>query len=415
MKILLSTPHSGAQTGSGIQIALLGRKLAERGHQVHAAFKRKLEHDRFPPTLLRVSEGGVNLLRVPYAKLKHFFVLPTLSELRDFIADQEFDIIHLFAGMDFDFFFLLSFLDPTGALLVNRGTCVPLDIFNSIKYRSRRVSRILAVSEAVRDTMIASGRVPPGKIEVVYSSVDLDLFDPGIDGREARSELGLAMDVPVIGTVGSLHFEPGHLKGGMELLQTARLILREHPRVIFLLVGGIDRSLFDRAAGDLAPHFRLTGFRQDVPRMLAACDLTLSPSIRAEGLTGVIRESLAMKRPVVATDVGGNREVVLHERTGLLVPPRDPEAMAAAALALLRAPELRERLAQAGRTLVEEMFSIQRRVDRIEQIYGQAVAEKSAAKNSRRRRRPGRPLSSYKYLAFGGPEGLLSPDPSPLL
>jgi glycosyltransferase involved in cell wall biosynthesis len=87
------------------------------------------------------------------------------------------------------------------------------------------------------------------------------------------------------------------------------------------------------------------------------------------GITGALRESLAMETPVVATAAAGNPELVLHERTGLLVRPRDPEALGAAILRLLEAPAWAEALGRAGRTWVRERFSTAAKVERLEALY----------------------------------------------
>ncbi|OGP56493.1 MAG: hypothetical protein A2V67_19740 [Deltaproteobacteria bacterium RBG_13_61_14] len=378
LKILLSNPHLGIGTGSGVQLYLLARELVQRGHSVSAVFKRKIQApEGLPPTLDKLAAAGVELLQFPFAKLKYRFTLPSLLELGRYLAAEPYDLIHTFAGMDLDFFFILSYLQPLGVLIANRGMSDPLDRFNSIKYRSGRVARIMAVSERVKQIMVTSGRIPPDKIAVCYESTDLKAFDPGLDGAAVRAELGLPAAAPVIGAIGALRFQPGHFKGGMDLLLAARKILARHPETRFLLVGSINREKFEQEAGRLgiADRFVLTGFREDVPRMLAACDFTVCASVRSEGLTGTVRESLAMKKPVVSTDVGGNRELVLDEKTGLLVPPGEPEALAAAAGRMIEDAKLRAALGEAGRRKVEECCSLKARVDRIEGLYYEALEQ----------------------------------------
>ncbi len=380
LKILLSNSHTGIHTGSGVQLYLLARELRRRGHEVTAAFNRKADAAGPAPELDRLREAGVKVALLPFAKLKYSYTIPVLMEFGQYLWDREFDVVHSFAGKDFNYLFIISYFVPAGALILNRGTCVPLDVFNSIKYRSRRIRKIVAVSEAVKDTLVKSGRVKPDKIRVIYSGFDAEAFDPAIDGGAVRSELGLPREAPVIGTVGSLRFKSGHLKGGMELLRAAGLILKERPEARFLLVGDINRERFEKSAGPLgiADRFLLTGFRRDVARMMAACDFTIVPSIRAEGLTGTIRESMAMKRPVVATDVGGNRELVADGETGFLAPPSDPAALAQGALRLLRDRQKIRAMGEAAREKVERLCSLTARVDAIEKIYYEAVESSPA-------------------------------------
>jgi glycosyltransferase involved in cell wall biosynthesis len=377
LKILLTNSHTGIHTGSGIQLFMLARELKKRGHEVSAAFNLRAGEGSAPsPELIRLREAGVKAVLLPFAKLKYSYTLPVLMQFGNYLWENDFDVVHSFAGKDFNYVFILSWFVPMGALILNRGTCVPLDVFNSIKYRSGRVKSIIAVSEAVKDVLIKSGRVRPEKIRVIYSGFDPDTFNPGIDGAAVRKELGLPLDAPVIGTVGSLRFKSGHLKGGMELLSAARLILNERPQARFLLVGDINLDRFRHEAGPMGieKSFLLTGFRRDVARMMAACDFTLVPSIRAEGLTGVIRESMAMKKPVVATDVGGNRELVADNETGFLVRARDPEALARAAILMLGESAKVRAMGEAARQKVEKLCSLKARVDAIEKIYSQALS-----------------------------------------
>jgi glycosyltransferase involved in cell wall biosynthesis len=401
----------GLGTGSGVQLYLLARELVKRGHRVSAMLKGKPEApDHLPATLRKLEEAGVEVLQLPFAKLKYRFTIPSLLELGTYLASEKFDIIHTFAGMDLNYFYLLSYFLPVGTLIANRGTSVPLDIFNSLKYRASRIQRIIAVSEMVKQVLVQTGRIPADKIAVCYSSTDLELFDPGLDGAAVRAELGLPPSAPVIGAIGALRFRPGHLKGGMELLQAAGKILAKHPETRFLLVGNINRKNFEKEAGRLgiADRFVLTGFREDVPRMLAACDFTVCASVRAEGLTGAVRESLAMKKPAVSTDVGGNCELVLDGKTGLLVAPGDVEALAGAAGLMIEDSKLRAALGEAGRKKVEECCSLKARVDRIEGLYYEALAQPGSRTKPNFLLRPIYSLAqalspnrqSYRYLRF---------------
>ena len=124
----------------------------------------------------------------------------------------------------------------------------------------------------------------------------------------------------------------------------------------------------------LGPSVTIWGYRDDIPEVLAASDVCVDASPVGLGITGTLRESLAMGTPVVASDAMGNPELVLHERTGLLVPPRDPAALAAAVLRLLADPAWGEALARAGRARVEERFSTEAKIRRLEALYRRLAA-----------------------------------------
>jgi glycosyltransferase involved in cell wall biosynthesis len=111
------------------------------------------------------------------------------------------------------------------------------------------------------------------------------------------------------------------------------------------------------------------GFTEDVPAALAAMDMVVCASLRGEGLTGALREALAMARPIISSDVAGNRELVIHNSTGLLVPPGDPAALAEAIDRMLRDAELARSCAARGRELVLELCTEEKRAARVEEIY----------------------------------------------
>ncbi len=112
----------------------------------------------------------------------------------------------------------------------------------------------------------------------------------------------------------------------------------------------------------------LTQHRSDIPELLAGSDILVCASL-SEGLAMVCAEALAMKRPVVGTDVGGIPELVRPEQTGILVPPRDSDAIAASVLDLINHPAKARTIGENGRNLIEELCANKKRVDRIEQIY----------------------------------------------
>jgi glycosyltransferase involved in cell wall biosynthesis len=118
----------------------------------------------------------------------------------------------------------------------------------------------------------------------------------------------------------------------------------------------------------LGRHFLFLGRRDDVPRILACCDIAVLPS-RAEGLPNAVLEYLAAGLPTVASRVGGNAEILEDGRTGLLVPPQDSTALAEALLHLLRDPEFAARLGKNGREYVASEFSVQRMVANTDQLY----------------------------------------------
>jgi glycosyltransferase involved in cell wall biosynthesis/ribosomal protein S18 acetylase RimI-like enzyme len=203
------------------------------------------------------------------------------------------------------------------------------------------------------------GLVPGSRSRLLGNGTDLGRFDPGRVGAECtaelRRELGLPGDALVVGMVGRLVAE----KGYRELFAAARQVRRTDPRVHFLAVGAPDLAKADaiteaelqQAAADV----HVTGWRDDVHELLAVMNVFVLASWR-EGMPRSAIEAAAMGKPLVLTDIRGCREVARHEQEALLVPPRDPQALAAAILRLAGDQALRQRLGAAAGRRARERF-----------------------------------------------------------
>jgi glycosyltransferase involved in cell wall biosynthesis len=241
---------------------------------------------------------------------------------------------------------------------------------------TRLADRVVTSGEAIRALVLAAG-VPPERVVAIPAGVELANYDgtAAINGaaadRERASEallasLGLAR--PVVGSVAMFRGSKGH----DHLLEAFQLLRAEVPGARLLLVGdGIRRQwveslAHERALGDAVVF---AGFRDDVPALLAAMDCFALASTRTEGVPQSLLQAFAAGTPVVATRIGGIPEVVEDGRTGLLVPPEDPRALASALAAVLRdGAAARERAARARR-LVEERFSHRAAVGRLLALY----------------------------------------------
>jgi glycosyltransferase involved in cell wall biosynthesis len=235
------------------------------------------------------------------------------------------------------------------------------------------VDRIVAISDGVRKVLIEDG-LDPNRIVVIRSGIDPQAFDPNYPAGEARREFGFPDRSPVIGCVA--HFADH--KGHRYLIEAAVRVAAAVPDVRFLLVGdGELRPKIELQIKELKleRHVILTGFRQDVPRLLAAMDVVVLSS-HLEGLGTSLLDAMAMARPVVATRVGGIPEMVEDGLNGLLVPPRDPSALADALITLINRPDERKRMGQAGRARMLEKFSAEAMVAATEAVYRKILESK---------------------------------------
>jgi glycosyltransferase involved in cell wall biosynthesis len=258
-------------------------------------------------------------------------------------------------------------------VLTRRVSFRPRDNAGSrLKYRSRAVTRVIAVSGAIRDVLADYG-VEQDRIDVVYSGTDPSIFE-GADGASVRRELGIGEGAVVVGKLANRYHS---WKGHDTFVEAARLVTDERKDVVFVAVGQRTddermRELVRRAG--VEPHVVMGGYRTDVPAVLSSFDISVNASRAGEGLSGAVRESLAAGLPVVATDVGGNREIVRDGETGRLVPPGDARALAAAVLDLLRDPEAARRLGEAGAALVRERFTVDHMVEGTIRVYERALS-----------------------------------------
>ncbi|HEY3099887.1 MAG TPA: glycosyltransferase family 4 protein [Methylomirabilota bacterium] len=237
---------------------------------------------------------------------------------------------------------------------------------------SRLVDRVIAVSEAARAFLISGKGYDPRKIVVVPNGRDLSVFRPGAGGQAVRKELGIDRATPLIGVIGRLEEQKGHVY----ILEAWPSVLAEFPDARLLLVGdGSLRAALERRAQDLGVtgSVLFAGFRSDVPRVLDALDVLALPSLY-EGMPLTAIEASAMAKPVVATAVDGTPEVVRDGRTGRLVPPRDVVALSRALRSVLRDPAAAKRLGSAGRDLVFNRFDLTRQVDATARVYRETAS-----------------------------------------
>lgn len=358
LRVLHIYPKGDFHTGAAIQLRDLARGLAAHGHRVVVVTRPSA---RWATEAHAAGFAHHGVFRAPADPLG-------AARLAALLRAERIQVVHAHKGGGRTLTLLARLFGPRPPLVVNRGVSFPLAPVSRWADASRLVARIVAVCEAIRTDLVRQG-VPAEKIEVVYSGTDVERFDPArADATRVRAELGLGPAVPLLTQIGVR--EP---KGNDDLLRAFVRVRAARPDARLLLVGATPDKAerLRRLAVELGLDHGATiwGYRDDVPDILAATTVSVDASHVGLGITGTLRESLAMETPVVATDAAGNPELVLHERTGLLVPPRDPAALAAAILRLLADPAWAQALGRAGRQRVAERFSTQVKVERLEALY----------------------------------------------
>ena len=224
------------------------------------------------------------------------------------------------------------------------------------------VDRYVAVARHLRDRLALGIGLPERKLRVVANGIDPAPFTRAPDAA-LRSQLLTGVDRPLVFTAARLAPQ----KGLDVLLAAAALV----PEAVFAIAGdGPERTALETRAAALgvAERVRFLGARDDVPALLAACDLFVLPS-HYEGLPLSLLEAMAAAKPVVATRIGGPDEVVANGETGILVPPGDAAALASAIWALLAQPERARRSGEAGRERLRAHFSVRTMIDGVTAVY----------------------------------------------
>lgn len=233
----------------------------------------------------------------------------------------------------------------------------------------RETDVITANCEAVRRAVVARDGIGAARVRVVYGGVDTDRFAPR--PRPAGAGPG-----PVVGFVGRLHPD----KGPLLLASAAPRILAGAPgsRIVFVgdgpLRGEIEAAVRGTGAGG---RVELLGDRRDVPELLAGMDLLVLPSA-AEGFANAALEGQASGLPVVASDAGGNPEIVADGETGRIFPAGDADRLAACVVEILRDAAAARRMGEAGRRRVERLFPLAEMVRRHERLYDELLGRPEA-------------------------------------
>lgn len=237
---------------------------------------------------------------------------------------------------------------------------------------SRLADRVVAVSEDVARSRRTRERVPAARLATIPNGIDLARFGPTAGAGPLHAALGLPEGVPTVGIVGRLHPAKGHA----ELFHAVRHLQGQGRRVLTLVVGeGELRDDLKSLACELGLDgtVRFLGRREDVPELLNVLDVYAMPS-RWEGLPIGLLEAMAAARPIVAASVGGIPELIADGATGLLVPPRDPHALATALRRLLEAPDEARRMGEAARIAVRARYAAETMARRYENLYEEVLA-----------------------------------------
>jgi glycosyltransferase involved in cell wall biosynthesis len=330
---------------------------------------------------------GVDLVSLERSGKWDFGVLSRLASL---LRDHEVDIVQPFLTPATAFGLTAALMAKTPVKIVTERCGVRLNTSLGNKaYRfvedrlTRFADAVVPNSEAGRDYVLSRG-ISEGKIRVIYNGIAPERTTCEPDDRNAvRALHGLRPDEPIVGIVASLTPAKDH-----ETFLLAAAIIRQHvPSTRFLIVGDgplrerLEARALDLGLGNAAVF---AGHRTQIAPYIGAMDVALLSSCDHEGCSNFLLESMGLSRPIVATDVGGNRELFASGEAGLFVEPGDAVAMATATLRILTAPYLAEEFGARGRTVFERRFTLPTMIAAYENLYAELWERKASARKDDR-------------------------------
>lgn len=366
LKVLMAdaSPNWGGQ-----QYRLLreARWLHQRGYRVVVACGRaSILSEKLKQDAPEISVENVRSWGSPSALLR----------LNGIIRRWKPDLIHTRSGQDSTW---AAFFHLAGMPVVrSRHMTVPahLRFHDAARYRFG-CRRIVAVAHFIKKDLIDRVGVPGSRIDVAGEGASLEEFRPGLDGGGFRAEFKIPPESPLFGMIAMMRPEKGH----RTFINAAAKVFKSAPGARFVVAGGGGGCYADQLGEKIRRKFPdspapliLTGYREDIARVIAALDVVVVPSLH-EAQTIVIPQAFASGKPVIASQVGGIPELVAHEQNGLLVPPADHEALSSAMLRLFSDPALRDRLAAAGLRLARSELSFEAKAELVLQAYRKALHE----------------------------------------
>ena len=303
-----------------------------------------------------------------YELNKESYVLK-IKPLLKIVRDKKIDIIHTHNSGPLLNCIFLSKIVNTPLVHTKHGVYIPNGkksyFFNHMAYKM--ANKIVAVSCDTKQSIIQGYKIPNPAISVIANGINTATFRPPSDIKRIRSNIGLDSDAYIIGTVGRLSPEKGH----MLLIDILPSIIAAIPQVKLVVVGGgiAENELKQKAKElNISKNIVFLGERADVCSLMQCFDVYAQTS-SMEGMSLTILEAMSCGLPIVASNVGGNPEVIVEGETGFLLSLKDPQAIVSAIIKLYNDKDLAMRMGKAGRKRVEEKFGINRMIDEYIAIY----------------------------------------------
>lgn len=371
---LAYSPFGGAEK----QIFELARNIDRDKYELIVGCLSKKDN-----LLSQIREGGVKTITFHVKYIYDLFGIKQGIAFKNFLKKENVDILVTY-----------HFGSDVWGAVFGRLAGVPVIIssrrdegywrkkIHTLTYRliNRWYKKILVNSQAVKRMVLEKDKAPGHKVQLIYNGIDLERFQGAMDRAGTKEKLGFPQDSYLVGCVGNLR----PVKGHTYLIKAAQQVIKVFPKAHFVFIGiGESKESLATEAKDagIENNIHFLGIKKDIPAMLAIMDICALPSL-SEGFSNALLEYMAAGKPIVATAVGGNVDVIEHEKNGLLVPPKDPQALAEAVIRLLKEKEFAAALAANARKTVEERFDMKKQIREFEQFL-ESVGERGNNLNAK--------------------------------
>jgi glycosyltransferase involved in cell wall biosynthesis len=319
---------------------------------------------------------------MPLTRTYDWNALRVARQIRRFVRREKVSIVHTFFETSDLWAGPIAKFSGCPVLVSSRRD---LGILRSRKHRigyrllKGLFDSVLTVSPQVREFCIREDGLDPLKVQTLFNGIEMESVASAASRPAVRARMRIPEDVPVITTVGNIR----RVKGIDVLVKAAALVCRLYPNALFLVVGRKSEEEHCRELEQavlslgLEANFKLLGSREDVFSILRMSDIFCLPS-RSEGFSNALLEAMACGLPCVATDVGGNREVLHEGETGFLVPPEHSGDLAAALIRLLSNRDRARTMGTLGEKVVQNHFTAEAMMRNLVGVYQRLLAAKES-------------------------------------
>ena len=358
---ILHTESSTGWAGQEMRIILEAREMKKLGHHIIIAAQPgsgiipAIEREGFDKEILSM-------------KKKDF--ITSIIQFVTIISKHNVDIVNTHSSWDSWIASIAARISSRKPIIIRTrhlSTPVSKGLLSRIVYQYLP-HLVITTGNSIRESLININRFPHDKIVSIPTGVDLDVFCPRPVTNELRSKFGISKEGKVIGTIAALRSWKGH----DYLLEAAKILIEKRKDIKFVIAGAGPRynHLVEKAKSmGITNHVLFLGYRDDIPDILSMLDVVVLPSYANEGVPQSILQAMAMGKPVVASSAGSIPEVVHDKETGILVEPKNANALAERIVFMLDNYDFARKVAANARKLIETKYSLRHMVSGIEEIY----------------------------------------------